>query len=178
MPQGEHVIADYQATGLSLKAHPLSFLRASLAHDGIRTCAEAAGSADGISIRVGGVVLVRQRPGSAGGVVFATIEDETGIANVVIWPSLTENFRREIVGSHLLVVEGRIQRSPEGIIHLVADRLEDRSVELSRVGEDSLPPALAYADEMPTPRPNPSAARTTPRHPRAERVIPRSRDFH
>ena len=178
MPEGEHVIADYQATGLSLKAHPLSFLRASLARDGIQTCAQAASCADGASIRVGGVVLVRQRPGSAGGVVFATIEDETGITNVVIWPSLTENFRREIVGSHLLVVDGRIQRSPEGIIHLVAERLEDRSIELSLVGEDPLPTALAYADEMPTPQPNPSAARTAPRHPRAERVIPRSRDFH
>ena len=84
----EHVVADYQSTGLSLKAHPLRFLRDALAREGVRSCAEATGQRDGAHVAVAGVVLVRQRPGSAAGVVFATIEDETGIANIVIWPAI------------------------------------------------------------------------------------------
>jgi error-prone DNA polymerase len=117
------------------------------------------------------VVLVRQRPGTAGGVVFATIEDETGTANVVIWPSLTERYRRAIVGSRLLGVDGRVQRSPEGVVHLVAEHLHDRSAELWRIAEDGLAPPRAHADEALAPR-------SAPRHPRQERVVPKSRDFH
>jgi error-prone DNA polymerase len=92
--------------------------------------------------------------------VFATIEDETGIANVVIWPSLIEQFRCEIVGAALLEVDGRIQRSPEGIVHLVAERLRDRTAELRRLDDGGgTAAALARADEMPP-------------------TLPRSRDFH
>jgi error-prone DNA polymerase len=133
MPLAEHVVADYQTTGLSLRAHPLSFLRAGLARAGVATCAEATLRADGARVAVAGIVLVRQRPGRAQGVVFATIEDETGIANVVCWPSVIERFRREVVGSSLLLVRGQIQRSPEGVVHVVAERLEDRSAALRRL---------------------------------------------
>jgi error-prone DNA polymerase len=174
MPLPEHVVADYQTTGLSLKAHPLRFLRAALAREGVQSCAEATQRRDGAAVRVAGVVLVRQRPGSAAGVVFATIEDETGIANVVIWPSITEQFRSVVVGAALLLVHGRIQRSPEGIVHLVAERLEDRSAALRRLDEvehDPLPPPLARADEVARPQ----APRNRPG--RGDVPTPRSRDF-
>jgi len=153
----EHVAADYQSTGLSIKAHPLRFLRATLAAERAITCAEAATLRDGAKLRVAGVVLVRQRPGSAGGVVFATIEDETGIANIVVWPAIIERFRRALVASSLLLVDGRVQRSREGLVHVIADTLEDRSALLARL--ESPAPPLARADEMPT-------------------RLPRSRDFH
>ncbi len=153
----EHVVADYQSTGLSLKAHPLTFMRAALMQDGAMTCAEIGAAADGTRATVAGVVLVRQRPGSAGGVVFATIEDETGIANIVVWASLIERFRREIVGSALLEVAGKVQRSREGVVHVVAERLRDRTAELRRL--DGGGPPAAPAD--------------------GTRVgLPRSRDFH
>jgi error-prone DNA polymerase len=172
MPKGEHVILDYQTTGLSLKAHPLRFLRAQFAREGIRSCAEAAQAPDGARLRVAGVVLVRQRPGN-GNVVFCTIEDETGIANVVIWSSLLDRFRREVVGSALLLVDGRIQRSPEGVVHVVAERLADRSADMAEIGsERQTPDMTAPADDLPLPRPR------APRHPREERIFPSSRDFH
>ena len=108
-----------------------------------------------------GIVLVRQRP-SNGNVVFATIEDETGVANVVVWSSLLQRFHREVVAARLLLVEGVIQRSPEDIVHVIAERLRDDSALLSRLSEDA-------------PAPTPARA---PGHPRSERAIPRSRDFH
>ena len=160
MPLPEHVIADYQTTGLSLKAHPLRFLRGTFASSGVLACAEATQLADGARVRVAGVVLVRQRPGN-GNVVFATIEDETGIANVVVWASLMERFRREIVAARLLLVEGLVQRSPEDVVHVVAERLHDCSAALNDLSED--PPAAPPA--------------RAPGHPRSERAIPRSRDF-
>jgi error-prone DNA polymerase len=155
----EHVVADYQATGLSLKAHPLRFLRDALAREGVRSCAEATGQRDGTRATVAGVVLVRQRPGSAAGVVFATIEDETGIANIVIWPATIEAYRRAVVGAALLLVAGRVQRSEEGIVHIVAERLEDRSAALRRLDEAGMRAPLARADEVARPQ------------------LPRSRDF-
>jgi error-prone DNA polymerase len=139
MPLPEQVIADYQTTGLSLKGHPLRFLRPMLAAEGVRSCAEAGLLADGMRVLVAGVVLVRQRPGN-GRVVFATIEDETGIANVVIWESLLERFRHAVIAARLLLVDGLIQRSPEGIVHVVAERLRDRSAALKMLSEGS--PAL------------------------------------
>jgi error-prone DNA polymerase len=149
MRLAEHVVADYQSTGMSLKAHPLRFLRSALAREGMMSCAEATLCADGARVRLAGIVLVRQRPGSAAGVVFATIEDETGIANIVIWPAQIERYRRAVVAAALLVVEGRVQRSPEGVVHVVAERLEDRSAALRRLD-----------------------------HAPARRPLPRSRDFH
>jgi error-prone DNA polymerase len=169
MTQGEHVIADYQTAGLSLKAHPMRFLRAQFSREGVLSCAEATAGRDGTAVAVAGVVLVRQRPGN-GNVVFCTIEDETGIANIVVWSSMLEQFRRAILGSSLLLVRGKLQRSPEGIVHVIAEQLEDRSAAMASIVEDA--PVLTIAtpaDEMPRPR--------APRHPRAERVVPRSRDF-
>jgi error-prone DNA polymerase len=163
MAKGEHVITDYQTAGLSLKSHPMRFLRSLFSDEGVLSCAQAAVLADGARLSVAGVVLVRQRPGN-GNVVFCTIEDETGIANIVVWSSLLDRFRRAILGSSLLQVTGRLQRSPEGIIHVIADRLDDRSAMMARIAE------APAAGERPSPR--------SPGHPRQERIIPRSRDFH
>ncbi len=162
----EHVVADYQMTGLSLKAHPLRFLRTTLRHEGIVTCAEAAERRDGARLAVAGVVLVRQRPGSAAGVVFVTIEDETGIVNIVVWPAVTERDRRALLGSSLLLVRGKVQRSPEGIVHVIAERLIDRSAALLQLDSATFPAPLARADEV--------------KHPQSPRTRPllRSRDFH
>jgi error-prone DNA polymerase len=180
----------------------MSFLRASIAASGIAACADLKTCRDGAKVSVAGVVLVRQRPGSAQGVVFMTIEDETGVANSVIWPNVLERERKVVMGARLVVVHGRVQRH-EDIIHVVAARLEDRSDWLNLLTEDgdALSLALANADQVRRPEPGswrpvrdeeeedavrakrPSKARPHPswhprRHPRAERIIPKSRDFH
>jgi len=129
MSLGEAVSADYGTLRLSLKSHPLALLRDSMAARGVTPAAGLAGLANGARVRVAGLVLVRQRPGSANGVVFATLEDETGIANVIVWPQVFERFRRETMNAALLMVSGRLQRE-DIVIHVVADRLEDCSAEL------------------------------------------------
>jgi error-prone DNA polymerase len=162
MTTGEHVITDYQTAGLSLKSHPMRFLRTLFNSEGVLSCAQAASQTDGTRLSVAGVVLVRQRPGN-GNVVFCTMEDETGIANIVVWSSLLLRFRRAVMGSSLLQVTGRLQRSPEGIIHIIADRLDDRSAMMSNISETTT------AVGTPPPR--------SLGHPRHERIFPRSRDF-
>ena len=127
MSQGEHVIADYRATGLSLKSHPCALLRNKLAAAKILTCATATSQNNGRIIRLAGIVTVRQRPGTAKGTVFITIEDETGIANIIVWPALVQTFRHHIISATLLIVEGVVQRSEEGVTHIVARRLADRT---------------------------------------------------
>jgi error-prone DNA polymerase len=122
MTAGREVVEDYGHVGLTLRAHPVAFLRADLAHRRILTCAEATAKRDGALVRVAGLVLIRQRPGSAKGVMFITIEDESGIANIVVWPDLFERERRTILAASLLGVEGRIQREGE-VVHVVARRL-------------------------------------------------------
>ena len=190
MPLSEHVLNDYQTLRLSLKAHPLSFLRDKFTAERVVSCAQLRGLKDGAWVSVAGVVLVRQRPGSAKGVVFMTIEDETGVANAVIWSKTLERYRKVVMGARLILVRGRIQRHDD-IIHVVSAQLEDRSswlVELSEWCED-FKPAIANADEVK--RPDPGSARNSrhprfARHPREERaipkqlssVLPRSRDFH
>jgi error-prone DNA polymerase len=169
MTKGEHVITDYQTAGLSLKSHPMRFLRTLFTGEGVVSCAQAAVQADGTRLCVAGVVLVRQRPGN-GNVVFCTIEDETGIANIVVWSSLLDRFRRAMLGSSLLLVTGRLQRSPEGIVHVIADRLDDRSAMMGRIAEASVADSAMRIRDM--------KPRRSPGHPRQERVFPRSRDFH
>jgi error-prone DNA polymerase len=152
MPLSEHVVNDYRTLRLSLKAHPMSFLRARVAAARISSCADLKTCRDGARVSVAGVVLVRQRPGSAQGVVFMTIEDETGVANSVIWPKVLESERKVVMGARLVVVHGRVQRH-EDIIHVVAARLDDRSDWLRLLTEDgeSLSVALANADEVKRP---------------------------
>ena len=161
MPLSEHVVNDYRTLRLSLKAHPMSFLRARIASEGILSCADLKRTRDGARVSVGGVVLVRQRPGSAAGVVFMTIEDETGVANSVIWPKVLERMRKVVMGARLVVVHGRVQRH-EDIIHVVAERLEDRSDWLRLLDEeaDSMSVPVANADEVK--RPDPGSWRSPP----------------
>ncbi|WP_434063661.1 error-prone DNA polymerase [Ochrobactrum quorumnocens] len=164
MAASEHVIADYETTRFSLKGHPLQYLREGLAATGVSTCHAVQEGGNGHRMKVAGIVTVRQRPGSAKGVVFLTIEDETGIANIVVWPKIMKAFRREVMGARLIRIEGHVQRSPEGVVHLVAAKLEDHSnalIDLS--GRD---PQRLIA---------PSQAA---HHPRNVRIMPKSRDFH
>ena len=134
MTSGGEVVEDYAHLGLTLRAHPLSFLRDDLRRRKIVTCAEAAHAPDNKWLETAGIVLVRQKPGSARGVMFITIEDETGIANLVIWPDLYEKQRRIIVSAGMMSAYGRIQREGE-VVHLVAHRVAGLSRELASIGE-------------------------------------------
>jgi error-prone DNA polymerase len=182
MALSEHVVNDYQTLRLSLKAHPMSFLRDRLSARRVRACHELRHMQDSAYVSVAGVVLVRQRPGSAKGVVFITIEDETGIANAVVWPKTLERYRKVVMAARLIVLHGRIQRHQD-IIHIVSARLEDRSDWLRFLSEDAdqMKAPIANADEVRRPDPGSARSPNHPRwagHPRHERIIPKSRDFH
>jgi error-prone DNA polymerase len=154
---GEEVVDDYVSLRLSLKAHPVSFLRDGLAGEGIVEAARLAGLADGARVKIAGLVLVRQRPGSAKGVIFATLEDETGVANVIVWPDVFARYRQVVLKASLLAVEGRLQREAN-VIHVVAQRLTDMSARLRAlaaplrgVAGPDLEPPHAHADEIKRP---------------------------
>ena len=185
MPRSEHVVADYQTIRLSLKGHPMEFLRAGFEREGVIGCSSVSDARDKQHVRCAGVVLVRQRPGSAKGVVFMTLEDETGIANIVVWPKVMERFRKEVMGSRLILVEGTIQSSPEKVVHLVAERLFDRSHDLLDLANDTprrkhaLPVAPALIEPLNDDRrDHPDHPAQKIRHPRNVRILPPSRDFH
>ena len=180
MPMPEHVVVDYQTTGLSLKAHPLSFLRKVYRMRGILATQDLTKRCHGDRVTVAGVVLVRQRPGTAKGVVFITIEDETGIANCVVWADVMERYRRVLMGSRLLLIQGRLQKHGS-IIHVVVEQIKDWTEHLIRLADGGIPKkaALARADEVTRPVTDPNRWRQTPsRHPRNVRIMPKSRDFH
>ncbi|PCD78136.1 error-prone DNA polymerase [Pseudothioclava arenosa] len=171
MHLGEEVVEDYVAMRLTLRAHPMELLRPTL--PGL-TCHDQLVSAPPGRLAVCGLVITRQRPGTASGVIFLTLEDETGLSNIVVWPKVYERFRRAVMGGRLLRVTGRLER--EGIVvHLIADRIEDLSHRLSDLGHP-MPEMIGLthpqADDAPRPRP-------TARHPReqSKRLFP-SRDFH
>ncbi|MGV9010002.1 error-prone DNA polymerase [Brevundimonas sp.] len=149
MSAGRQVVEDYSHTGLTLRDHPVTFLRARLQARHVMTCAEATGMRDRRLTRLAGLVLVRQKPGSAKGVMFITIEDETGVANLVIWPSLYEQQRRIVLSASLLVVDGRVQREGD-VVHIVATRLHDGSGLLAAVGEsgEAFPLPHGRGDEV------------------------------
>lgn len=172
MTASEEVAADYQTIRLSLKGHPMAYLRDLFSREGALSCAATASAKNGKRVKTAGVVLVRQRPGK-GNAIFVTIEDESGIANVVIWARLFEAQRRQIMTARLMLVEGQVQRSPEGVIHLMATRIHDRTAELARLSSThDANPMLSRADEFLYPQ-HPRGG-----HPRNVRVIPKSRDFH
>jgi error-prone DNA polymerase len=177
MPLSEEVAADYQMTRLSLKAHPVQFLRADLVAENVLSCADANAAPDGREVRVAGVVLIRQRPGK-GNAVFITLEDETGIINALLWARDMEKQRRAVMAARLMLIEGEIQRSKEGVVHLMAARVIDRTAMLNALSENTeVKIAMAHADEVarsPTSNP-PENVRN---HPRNVRILPKSRDFH
>jgi error-prone DNA polymerase len=133
MTEGQAVVEDYRHVGLSLRAHPISFLRDDLARMAITPCSDLASKRDGARLSVAGLVLVRQRPGSANGVLFLTIEDESGHANLIIWPSLFEAQRRIVMSAGMIACQGRLQK--EGaVLHVVGETLTDLSGLLGSIG--------------------------------------------
>jgi error-prone DNA polymerase len=148
MTAGRSVVEDYRSFGLSLRAHPVSFLRGTLADRGMVACGDLAAMRDGRRATVPGLILVRQKPGSAKGIMFITLEDETGIANIVVWPSVFETHRALILSARMLAVRGRVQREGE-VIHVIADRLEDLSPLLAGLGrmEEDFPLRTGRGDE-------------------------------
>lgn len=172
MPLGEHVAADYQMTRLSLKGHPMQFLRGLFDSEGILSCAATEAAKNGARVRTAGVVLTRQRPGK-GNAIFITIEDETGVTNALLWSRLFERQRRAVMASRLMVIEGEVQRSKDGVVHLMAMTITDRTHELQRLSEEhDANVLLSRSDEFVRP--------VYPRHghPRDVRILPKSRDFH
>ncbi|HEY4163114.1 MAG TPA: error-prone DNA polymerase [Dongiaceae bacterium] len=189
MPLSQHVIEDYRALQLSLKRHPLAFLRERLARRGIVINRQLADCRNGQKIRVAGLVLVRQRPGTASGVIFMTLEDETGIANLVVWRHMFENFRRTVMTARLVGCEGKLQiegKPPYQVIHVVAERLIDLSPLLANLREDvadrlaEFTPPLAHADAVKHPHGHADPRDPKPdHHPLLKPVLDiRSRDFH
>ncbi|MBE9605974.1 error-prone DNA polymerase [Acetobacteraceae bacterium H6797] len=174
--EGQRAILDYTATGLTLGRHPLSLLRPQLQALGCKDTRDLIGLRPGSRIRLGGLVLMRQRPGTSKGVIFITLEDEFGTANLVVWSDIAARNRAALIGSRLLVVEGRIQRedgkAAAPIVHIVTERLIDRTDLLRDLTEAETPPdwadaTLARADEVR--RPDPSS--------RGIQRMPSSRDF-
>ena len=126
---------------------------------------------------VAGVVLVRQRPGE-GNAIFLTLEDETGIANVVLWPRLFEAFRPQVMSARLLLVRGKVQRA-DGVVHLIGETLQDISADLALLSRSTqLSAALRPSADAATGSPDPRGRESLHRHPRNVRILPRSRDFH
>jgi error-prone DNA polymerase len=195
---GEHVVEDYRHLSLSLKAHPTTFVRDELDARCIIRNGDLLQIKDGQRVTVSGLVLVRQRPGTASGVIFMTLEDETSIANIIVWPKVFERFRPLVLGSRFICVRGRLQ-SESGVIHIVAEHMEDLTPLLSALSADIVSiDTLSRADEVKRPPPthdarSPAAkqraTRTIPRepppdeialykHPRAQKVMPKGRNFH
>ncbi|WP_016737626.1 OB-fold nucleic acid binding domain-containing protein, partial [Gluconobacter thailandicus] len=160
MQDGAEVTRDYNWTGLSLRDHPLAFLRSDLREQGIVSCRQALDAKDGRRVTAAGLVLVRQRPGSAEGVVFLTLEDETAALNVIVWPDMFEKYRRVVLSSRMLGVKGRLQKEGE-VVHLVAREIIDFSVLLADVGNRSL-----------------HRVGGEPQEPQSEQIVVASRNFH
>jgi error-prone DNA polymerase len=193
MPPGAQVVEDYRHLHLSLKAHPVSFLRRDLETRGITRHEQLPGIRSGERVTVAGLVLVRQRPGTAKGVIFMTLEDETGIANTIVWARAFEEFRPVVIGARLVAVTGPLQNA-SGVIHVVMERIEDLTPLLRRLSEQhGSPTALACVEELRRP------VVERHRHPRAgdslvtllketseqefapaqiAKVMPKGRNFH
>ena len=183
----QEVVSDYETLRLSLKGHPVGFLRDRLKARGAVTAEAYSKMKDGRRVSVAGVVLVRQRPGK-GNVCFITLEDETGVVNVVLWQDRFDRFRPVVMGSRMMLVKGVVQQA-EGVVHLIGEHLEDISPELALLSDPGLSknrfllPADA-ARSSPDPREKPKAGpQERPkavrwRHPRNVRVLQKSRDFH
>lgn len=148
MPIGEHVMIDYQSLTFSLKAHPISFLRSKLLQRRYVRNANLRELPSGRTVTVAGLVLVRQRPGSAKGVIFETIEDETGVANIIVWPKTFEKYRNLVLGSRCVGIRGKLQ-NVDNVIHVVANHVEDLTPMLSTLHDcDVEIESLANADEV------------------------------
>tara|TARA_R110001606_G_scaffold138492_2_gene276672 strand:- start:16521 stop:19790 length:3270 start_codon:yes stop_codon:yes gene_type:complete len=184
IPSSEHVIQDYQTTRLSLKNHPMHFLRTLHASRGIVSTQAATCQTSGRRIQTSGIVLVRQRPGTANGTTFITLEDETGVANLIVWPRVMERFRSVVMRARIIHVKGRVQTA-DNVTHIVVEALIDCTNDLTLLSEDfvkdPLKGILARPDEVSraqTDRRGLDKRRSGEGHPRDIRIIPPSRDFH
>ncbi len=189
MAPGEQVVNDYRYLSLSLKAHPVSFLRPQLGAAGVLPSRDLETAPNGRRVSVAGLVLVRQRPGSAKGVIFMTIEDETGVANIIVWPKVFEKYRSLVMGARLVKVRGRLQRA-DGVIHVVAEHVEDITQALGILERDLKDfGGLANADEVRRPvaeqrlshkatGPLRVLADDIPVSDEVRKVMPRGRNFH
>jgi error-prone DNA polymerase len=188
MRLGEHVVEDYRHLSLSLKAHPVAFLREKLAARHIIRTEELAQQKPGQRVTTAGLVLVRQRPGSASGVIFLTLEDETGIANAIIWPKVFERLRPIIIAARCIAITGRVQ-AESNVIHVVVEQAEDLTSWLgllSRQGRDISSLARADAVKRPhshDPREPPEQINlfdheTTNRQDNMRKILPKGRNFH
>ncbi len=191
MPLGAHVVEDYRRLSLSLKAHPVAFMRARLDARGVRRAEALAALKTGDRIAVAGLVLVRQRPGTAQGVIFMTLEDETGIANLIVWPKAFERLRAIVIGARFVVATGKLQNE-SGVVHLIVERMEDLTPMLgllSREGPEA--DRSAFAEEPPRAAPRRQGDRfaqtqlfynprlpPTPEQREAARALPAGRSFH
>jgi len=171
-PLSEHVVSDYQTLRLSLKAHPLEFLRGHYDHRRFARNDRLATMKSGNKVAVSGLVLVRQRPGTASGVCFITLEDETGIANLVVWPKVFEQYRKVVMTARLMEARGYVQ-TDENVVHVVVQELVDATGTLAALSDDLLRAEVARADHVVKPLPV-----GLHRHPRNVSIIPKSRDFH
>jgi error-prone DNA polymerase len=184
MTLGEHVAADYQTHRLSLKAHPMKLLRPLFDAEGVTPSIDLRHKKNGGHVRVGGIVLVRQRPGK-GNAIFITLEDENAICNILLWARRFEAYRLPVMSARLMIVDGELQRSKEGVIHVMATRVIDRTDLLTCLSAVHEPKTtLSRADVFLNPaNPRHIAAprQNAPRlhqHPRNVRLLPNSRDFH
>jgi len=181
MTLGEEVVADYATTAKSLRTHPLSLLRATLSREGLVSTAVLDQARDGARLKLAGLVLVRQRPGSAKGVVFITLEDEFGVANLGVMPPVLQAFRPAVIGARLMEVHGKVERKDFGatpIIHVLARRILDRGVLLATLAsrdDDVWERAMARADEVKSPALHDN--RVPPEARRRAAYVPPSRDF-
>lgn len=176
MTRGEHVVQDYISTGLSLKDHPIGLVRPQLTRLRNVRVSDLANKKDGDMVRLAGLITVRQRPGTAKGVLFMTLEDETGSANLVVWQSLFDKYRKEIVQSKLLMVAGKLQIA-NGVTHLVVQRCFNLTPLLQSLTDaNALPQTLARGDE--TTKPVNYDGRSTPPAVSAEGAFHKGRNFH
>jgi len=187
MPLSEHVVEDYMATGLSLKAHPVSFFRARLRRLGALRNAEHRGEITKSSppqdarITVSGLVLMRQMPGTAKGVVFMTLEDETDIANIIVWPKVFARHRITVMTARFLAVRGRLQRVGI-VVHVIAESFVDLSEELRLLADGDLSSQAERAPDDRPARPSLPLLEAMPAHDGLLREphlpLLKSRDFH
>ena len=181
MSLGEHVIRDFATTRLSLRAHPMELLRPIFERQRFLKASDLASQRSGARVRVAGVVTIRQRPGTASGVVFATIEDETGAIQLIIWPKVFERHRRIAMSARLIAVEGTLQIE-QSVIHVVAHTLVDRSEDMAILSDDfdDVEPPLSNADEVKRPAEDPrwiTARRAEGVAKRTVSILPKGRNF-
>jgi error-prone DNA polymerase len=196
MPLGAHVVEDYRRLSLSLKAHPVAFMRARLAARGILRSDALDQTKSGQRVTAAGLVLVRQRPGTAKGVIFMTLEDEAGVVNVIVWPKAFERWRALVIGARFVAVTGKLQNEA-GVIHVIADRFEDWTPTLGQLSDEGREiETLARADEVKRPQMSVAKKRqgnrfaqvqlfgeaapapVAPVSPELKRALPAGRNFH